>query len=383
MDTASASRPDTKTDAASDGGETIRIPEGAIVTDELDAPDAERHSDRGEQPETYGRRSLWYVARKSLHEFSDDQGTDLAASLTYYAVLAIFPAALALVSLIGVFSNGQHALNEVLDILRPIAPGATVTHIHDVLKPLVHSSNAIATLIVGVLGALWSASAYISAFGRMMNRVYEVEEGRAFWRLRPLNLILTLVAVVLAAAAVVIMVVSGPVASSVGAKLGLGTTAINIWNIAKWPVLLVIVIAIVAMLYHFTPNVKLGKFRPFSPGAVVAILGWVVASVLFGLYVANFSSYDKVYGSVAGAIVVMLWLWITNVALVFGAELDSEMERARELHRGTAAEERLQLPLRSARGVEKARVRRERDIAAGREVRASRAGAGDPGDRPF
>lgn len=374
---------DTATDSRTDAEDTIHIPEGAIVSDDLEQPGAQPPADAGEDHQVYGRRSLIYVARKTIREFSDDSGTDLAASLTYYAVLAIFPAALALFSLIGVFGNGQRALNELLSVLQPIVSSGTYKTISHDLSPLVNSKAAGVTLIVGIVGALWSASAYVSAFGRMMNRVYEVEEGRAFWRLRPLNLVLTLVTLVLVAASMVILVVSGPVATTIGAKLGLGNTGIEIWNIAKWPVLLVIVTAVVAMLYHFTPNVKLPKFRPFSAGAFIAILTWVVASALFGLYVANFGSYDKVYGSVAGAIVTMLWLWITNVALVFGAELDSELERARELHRGIAAEERLQLPLRSARGVEKAKVRRERDAAAGREVRVSRAGTGDPQDRPF
>ncbi|HEX7740239.1 MAG TPA: YihY/virulence factor BrkB family protein [Marmoricola sp.] len=333
--------------------------------------------------ETFDRRSGWYVLRKSIREFKDDNGTDLAAALTYYSVLSIFPAALALLSIIGLVGNGQKAVDNVLDVLTPLVSSGTIENIRGPLTNLSHSQAAGATFLIGLLGALWSASAYVGAFGRAMNRVYEVDEGRAFWRLRPVNVVITVVTLVLSAVAVVILGASGPVADSLGSKLGLGDQTVTVWDYAKWPVLVIIVVLIIDVLYFCTPNVRFPKFRALSTGACVALVVWVLASAAFGLYIANFSSYDRTYGSVAGVVIALLWLWLTNVALVFGAEIDSEVERAHELHRGLPAEERLQLPVRTARGIEKAEQRRQRDQDSGREIREQRVGAGDPEDRPF
>lgn len=333
--------------------------------------------------ETYRKRSIFYVLRKTGREFLDDQCTDLAAALTYYSVLAIFPAALALLSLLGLFNQSGKALSTVLDVLRPLVSASTLQNIQGPLERLTTSQAAGWTFVVGILGALWSASGYVGAFGRAMNRIFEVEEGRPFWRLRPMNIIVTIVSIVLSAVVLLILVVSGPVAKSVGNAVGLGSQAVTVFDIAKWPVLALLVVVIVATLYYFTPNVKWPKFRILSIGAFVAILVWVVVSVGFAFYVANFSNYDRTYGSVAGVIVALLWLWLTNLALMFGAELDSEIERARELHLGKPAEERLQMPLKSDRGIRKAEKRREKDATNGREIREMRVGSGDPGDRPF
>jgi membrane protein len=330
-----------------------------------------------------GKRSWIYVVRKTVREFLDDQCTDLAAALTYYSVLSLFPAALALLSLLGVVKQGPKAVNAILDILRPLVSSTTLDKVAPTLRTLADSQGASLTLVVGILGAIWSASAYIQAFSRAMNRIYEVPEGRPFWKLRPLMLLLTVVTIVLCAIVLLVLVVSGPVTGAVGDKLGVGSSLQTAWSIAKWPVLAVVVILVVALLYYVTPNVKPPRFRLLSIGAFVAILVWVIASVGFGFYVANFSSYNKTYGSVAAVIVGLLWLWLTNLALLFGAELDSELERARELNAGVAAEETLQLPLRSTRAIDKADKRREKDIANGREIRESQMGSGDPGDRPF
>lgn len=343
-------------------------------------------ADAAEEPaddEQFDRRTNWYVLRKTVREFSDDGGTDIAAALTYYSVLSIFPAMLALLSLLGLVGDGTKAVNNVLDVLTPLVSADTIDNIRGPLTDLSHSQAAGATFLVGLIGALWSASGYVGAFGRAMNRVYEVEEGRAFWRLRPVNLLITAITLVLSAVAVVILGASGPVAESLGDKLGLGDQTVTIWGWAKWPVLIILVVLIIDVLYYGTPNVRFPKFRALSVGAFVALLVWAVASAVFGLYIANFSSYDRTYGSVAGVIVALLWLWLTNVALVFGAELDSERERARELHHGIAAEEHLQLPVRTARAIDKAQQRRERDHDRGREIREQRVGAGDPADRPF
>ena len=239
------------------------------------------------------------------------------------------------------------------------------------------------TLVIGIVGALWSASGYVGAFSRAMNKIYEVEEGRPFWRMRPMQLIVTVITVVLCALALVILIVSGPVAESIGNTIGVGDDLVTVWNIAKWPVLAAVVMIVVAILYWATPNVKFTRFRIISVGSFVAILAWLVASVGFAFYVANFSSYNKTYGAIAGVVVGLLWLWITNLALLFGAELDAELERGRELQLGIAAEETLQLPARDTRGIQKAVARQAQDIAVKRDIRLAAGGHGDPADRPF
>ena len=193
----------------------------------------------------------------------------------------------------------------------------------------------------------------MGAFGRAMNRIYEIQEGRPFWKLRPLMIIITLAAVILAGLVAIGLVVSGPVARAIGEAIGLGDTAVTIWGIVKWPVLLGLAALVVAILYYATPNMQQPKFRWISLGAVVAIITWVIASALFGLYVSQFSNYNKTYGSLAGVIIFLLWLWITNLALLFGAELDAEMERGRQLQAGIAAEDELQLPPRDTRVIDK------------------------------
>jgi membrane protein len=234
--------------------------------------------------------------------------------------------------------------------------------------------------VIGLLTALWSASGYVGAFGRAMNRMYEIREGRPIWKLRPVQLVVTLIALVLAAVVALALIVTGPAADAVGNTVGMGSTAVTVWNIAKWPVILAVVILIVAILYYATPNVDQPKFRWLSVGAVVAIVVWIIASVLFGFYVAHFSSYNKTYGSLAGVVVFLLWLWITNLALLFGAELDSELERGRELVAGLPAERSIQLPPRDTRNIEKADEKERKDEAKGRELREAHQGPANAED---
>jgi membrane protein len=247
--------------------------------------------------------------------------------------------------------------------------GSTLNTVKPALEHIAASQGAGIGLVLGVLGALWSASGYVSAFGRAMNRVYEIDEGRPFWKLRPWTILVTLAAIVLVACVLVMLIVSGPLADSVGSVIGLGSQAVTVWNVARWPVIALFVVLIVAMLYYATPNVRQPKFRWLSVGAFVAIVVWILASVAFAFYVATFGSYDKTYGSLAGAIAGLLWLWITNLALLFGAELDSELERGRELQAGIEAERELQLPPRDTRGIRKARKKEQKDIARGRAIR--------------
>ncbi|MEX0429434.1 YihY/virulence factor BrkB family protein [Nocardioides sp. DS6] len=324
-------------------------------------------------PLKLSRRSWVYVLRKTVREFTGDQCTDLAAALTYYSVLALFPGAIALMSLIGLVGQGRESVDTVLDILKDVGAGSIADTLQPTLLELSRSTAAGIGLVFGLLGAAWSASGYVGAFGRAMNRVYGVQEGRPVWKLRPAMLGLTAVTLVLAALALLALVLTGPVAKAVGDQIGLGSTAVLVWDIAKWPVLAFVIIAIVALLYWGTPNIRPPRFRWLSVGAVIAIVVWALASVGFGFYVANFSSYDRTYGSLAGVIVFLLWLWITNLALLFGAEVDAELERGRELQSGIAAEESVQLPPRDTRGIEKSEKKRRKDIEKGRRIRQEAA----------
>ncbi|MBV9830557.1 MAG: YihY/virulence factor BrkB family protein [Marmoricola sp.] len=333
-------------------------------------PDDSRKPDG---PTDLTKRSWKYVLRKTVNEFSQDQCTDLAAALTYYAVLAMFPAMIALVSLLGVVGQGQKAVNTALDTIRPLVSTDVYTLLQNAMTTVASSQKAGLALVIGILGALWSASGYVGAFSRATNKIYEIEEGRPFWKLRPVMLLLTLVAIVLTAIALLILVVSGPILTSVANTIGLGSTAQTVWSIAKWPVLALVVVVIVALLYYVSPNVKQPKFRWLSVGAVVAIAIWALASVAFGFYVATFSSYNKTYGAMAGVIVALLWLWITNLALLFGAELDAELERGRQLQAGIAAEEELQLPARDTRNIKKLHKKQEKDASLGRAIRRQAA----------
>lgn len=324
------------------------------------------------KPDSIGeihRRSWFYVLRKTMREFSSDQCTDLAAALTYYGVLALFPALIALVSLVGVFGQGPQTTEALLKIADRVGPSSAVDSLRPTIEQLSSAPGAGIALVVGLLGALWSASGYVGAFSRAMNRIYDIGEGRPVWKLRPVMLLVTLVTLVLIAVAGVMLVVTGPVSQAIGDQIGLGSTAVLVWDIAKWPVLLVIVAFVVAVLYYATPNVKQPKFRWISVGATVAIVVWIIASVAFGFYVATFSSYDKTYGSLAGVVVFLLWLWITNLALLVGAELDAELERGRQLQAGIAAEESIQLPPRDTRNIDKADDKQRSDIADGRKIR--------------
>jgi membrane protein len=333
------------------------------------APDPD-HPAKPDSPTDLTATSWRYVLRKTFREFTDDQCTDLAAALTYYAVLAMFPAVLALVSLIGLFSKGQSTTDALLGIVDDLGPSSAVETFRPTVESLTQSSGGAGlALVIGIVTALWSASGYVGAFSRAMNRMYEIDEGRPFWKLRPMQIAVTLVAVLSIAVIAVGLVVTGPLARSIGDAIGLGSTAVTVFTIAKWPVIVALVVMIIAVLYYATPNVKQPRFRWMSVGALIALVVWVLASVAFAFYVGNFSSYDKTYGSLGGVIVFLLWLWITNLALLFGAEFDAEMERGRQLQAGIPAEEELQLPARDTRKIDKARRKAEKDLDEARELR--------------
>lgn len=336
------------------------------------APDPEAPG-KPDSPNDLHKRSWKYVLRKTIREFSSDQCTDIAAALTYFAVLSLFPALIAIFSLLGVFGQGKAASDAVLGIIEQVAPGETVDTIRGPIEQIASSPAAGFALITGIVLAIWSASGYVGAFSRAMNRIYEIEEGRPFWKLKPTQLLVTIISIALIMVAAVILVVSGPIAEAVGSALGLGEVPQTIWAIAKWPVLAVIVVLIVAILYYWTPNAKQPKFRWISVGAIVAIVVLVVATVLFGIYVGNFSNYDRTYGSLAGVIIFLLWLWIANLALLFGAELDAELERGRQLQAGIPAEVDIQLPPRDTKKSDKAAEKEQKDVEEGRRIREHNA----------
>ena len=330
------------------------------------SPDDPRKPD---SPGEVAKPSWKYALRKTAREFTADQCTDLAAALTYYAVLSIFPAMIAIISLLGVVGQGERSTDTVLSLINQVAPGGTADVLRGPLEQFSSSPAAGFALVFGILLAIWSASGYVGAFSRAMNRIYEIEEGRPFWKLRPVQLGVTIVSILLILIMVVILIVSGPVTDAVGSALGLGETVQIVWSVVKWPILALAAVLIIAILYYATPNAKQPKFRWISMGALVALVTLVIASFLFGLYVTNFSNYDRTYGSLAGVVIFLLWLWIANLALLFGGEFDAELERGRQLQAGIAAEEDIQLPPRDTRKSDKAAEKEQADVADGRRLR--------------
>lgn len=348
-------------------------------TEHGDAP----HPDSDAKPDGPGdvKGPSWkYTARKTLREFTDDECTDLAAALTYFAVLALFPAVIAVLSLLSLVGQADKTVETVIDIVTQLGGKSVANTLEPTVSSLANAPGGLIALIIGLATALWSASGYVMAFSRGMNRVYEIGEGRPVWKLRPAMLLITLVMVIMVVLIALMLVVSGPVATTIGSTLGLGSAVVTVFQIAKWPVILILAVLTVALLYYFTPNVKQPKFRWISLGAAFAILVWIVASAAFGFYVANFSSYSKTYGSLAGVIIFLLWLWITNIALLLGAELDAELERSRQLQGGIRAEENVQLPTRDSSKIEKNEAKEAEDIKMGRALRKSAGESTDPAD---
>ncbi len=283
--------------------------------------------------------------KRTVKEFSEDNLTDWAASLTYYGVLALFPALIALVSVVGLLTTPQ----QLTEALTTVVPGEAANTLQPVIEQIAgNTSTAGIGLVIGLAAAIWSASGYVGAFTRAANVVYETTEGRKIWKLKPLQLLVTLVGILFAAVIVLMLVLSGPVVDAIGSAIGLGDTVLTVWNIAKWPVILVILALMIAVLYYSTPNVKLRGFKWVSPGAGVAILVAVLASAAFAFYVGNFGSYNKTYGALAGVVVFLIWFWLINLALLFGIEFDSEMERTKEIKDGVPeAEKEIQLDARA------------------------------------
>ncbi|WP_128377858.1 YihY/virulence factor BrkB family protein [Streptomyces cavernae] len=291
-----------------------------------------------DSPTALPARSWRAVLRRTVREFRDDELPDRAAALTYYGVLSIFPALLVMVSLVGV--AGQRLTDELLDNIGQLAPGPAREILREAVVQLGGTGGTGGVLaIAGLLLALWSSSGYVAAFIRTSNAVYDLPEGRPVWKLTPLRLLLTVALMLMLAASALIVVFTGPLAVRAGTALGAGDAAVAVWSVAKWPVLLLLVMLVIGLLFWAAPNVRGRGFRWVSPGSLVATLIWLAASVGFAVYAANFGSFNKAYGTLAGGIVFLVWLWLTNLAILLGLEFDAELARERAITDGLPATE--------------------------------------------
>ena len=287
----------------------------------------------------------WATLKRTVREFQEDNLTDWAAALTYYGLLSLFPALIALVSLLGLFGDPQTTTKSLTEIITSIGPESAAETFEGPIDSIISNQGAAGfAFVFGLLVALWSASGYIGAFMRASNVIYETPEGRPFWKLRPLQVGVTLVMVIAVALLALGLVLTGPVVEAIADPVGLSDTAVDVWNIAKWPVMVAIFVLMVDLLYYASPNVKLRGFRWVTPGCLVAMVVWAIVSAAFAFYVANFGSYDKTYGTLAGLVALLVWFWISNLAILFGHQLNAERERSAEIEEGQPrAEKEIQL----------------------------------------
>jgi membrane protein len=302
-------------------------------------------------PEGAAAQSGWWATiKRTASEFQEDNLSDWAAALTYYGLLSLFPALIAMVSLIGIFGDPKATTDSLTEIITEIGPDSAAETFKGPIESITKSSGSAGiAFVLGIAVALWSASGYIGAFMRASNVIYETPEGRPFWKLRPLQILVTLAMIVMMTLLAVSLVLTGPVVSAVAEPLGIGSTAVDVWNVAKWPAMVLVFLLMLAILYYASPNVKLRGFKWVTAGSLVAIAVWIVASALFAFYVSNFGSYDKTYGTLGGMIALLIWFWITNLAILFGHQLNAERERSLEIAEGRPrAEREIQLEPRTA-----------------------------------
>lgn len=339
-----------------------------------DAPDP----DHPQKPQKLSKveKSNWgYVFKRAFNKFLGDGCTDLAAALTYFAVLSIFPALLAIVSLLGVFGQGKQTTDAILNFLSDYAPADMVSLVSEPISQLTNSNAAGFALITGVVGALWTASGYVGGFSRALNKIYGVTEGRPFVKHKATMLAITASIVILAVLMLLMVLTSDSVLQMVNRYIPIDIAGFAaVWTWVRWPIMVVIAVVMIAILYYATPNVKQPKLRWISPGAVFALVTMGIAGVGFSFYVANFGSYNATYGLIGGVIVMLLFLWIMNNVLLLGAQIDAEIERARELQAGIRAEENIQLPVRDDTQAIKVQEKQEKIVEEGRQIRLENAG---------
>jgi len=314
--------------AASERAPDEKAPDGKAAGE-----GARRKEEPPEKPTQIGLRGWWGVAKRTATEFQKDNLVDWAAALTYYGILSVFPALIVVVSLVGM--SGVSGTQTLVDNVRQLAPGQardTAVSIIQSLEGTAPTASVFAA--IGLVVALWSASKYVAAFIRAVNAIYEMPEGRPLWKLAPLRLALTLTMVVLLGASALAVTFTGRFAEWAGDLLGLGSAFVTVWGIVKWPVILLVVMVAIGTLYWAAPNVRQPGWRWITPGSAFAILAWIAASAVFALYVANFGSYNKTYGALAAVVIFLVWMWVSNVAILLGAELDAELVRARRIEEG-------------------------------------------------
>ncbi len=311
---------------------------------ERTGPDEDPTQRRGDDFAPTGverRTGRWPTLKRTAQEFQEDNLTDWAATLTYYGLLALFPGLIVLVSIVGLVGDPQSTTNTLTDIVTRVGPDSAASTFEGPIRQVTESRGTAGfALIVSTLVALWSASGYLGAFIRASNVIYETREGRPFWKLRPLQLLLTLVLVLLLAVMALGIVLTGPIVSDVAEPIGISDTAVSIWNYAKWVLIALLFVVMIDVIYYASPNVKQRGSRWITPGSFVALVVWLLASAGFGLYASQFGSYNKVYGSLAGVVVILIWMWITNLAILFGHELNAERERAQQFEEGVPGAER-------------------------------------------
>jgi membrane protein len=342
----------TRTGTGGVGGRSPTAAHRNAVEDLL--PNKPTAQDGPATPTSLGKRSWVDAFKRAVKQVGQDHLTSWAAALTYYGILSIFPGLLVLIAALKL--AGQQTMQSVLTNVESIAPGPARSILTGAIKNLQQgqSSTAGVLAIVGLLGALWSASGYVGSFMQAANSIYDVPEGRPIWKKLPTRLAVTIVAGVIVSAAALAVVFTGSLARQIGKLVGLGSTFVTVWDIAKWPVLVVLISLLLAVLYWAAPNARHGGFRWVTPGSLLAVLIWIAASLGFAFYVANFGSYNKVYGSLAAVIVFLVWLWISNLAILFGAEFDAEMQRGRAIQAGHSPDDEPYMELRDSRKIDPA-----------------------------
>ncbi|MCD1573105.1 YihY/virulence factor BrkB family protein [Agromyces mediolanus] len=320
--------------------------------------------ERPASPVQLSRAAWWVAARRTARTFFEGNGIDRAAALAFFSVLALFPAILVTASILALAGQEGRALGAAIDLAGDVLPRETVEFLRERLGEFAVSPAATLGVVTGAVVALWTASAYVTAFGRAMNDVYGVDEGRPVWKLRGIQLLVTAGFLALVSIIVLLLLLGGGIATAVAEQLGAGEAVQLTWAIARWPLMFAVLVCLIALLYRATPNVRQPRFRWLSVGAVLAIVVVAGASAAFAWYLTAFADYDRVYGSLAGAVVFLVWLWLVNGGLLIGAAFDAELERARELQAGAHAEDRILLEprdtTRMARNAERIAAERER-----------------------
>ncbi|WP_297007749.1 YihY/virulence factor BrkB family protein [uncultured Corynebacterium sp.] len=335
------------------------------------------------------------IPGRAVRRFVDQDFVDFVGSLAFRALLALFPGLIALVSILALFGQSEESVIRLLNDVEAVTPEHSWESVRPVLESILRTPQAGLGLVIGLVTTLWTASGYIKTFSRTMNAVYGITEGRGLFKWNMQMYLLTGLFLLLAAVGLIVSVVAGPVAEAVGELIHLETAVITVWRYVRWVLVIMVVVLGVGMLYRITPNVRMRRtwggrhfpwylfwLRWFTVGASLSIVATILATMLFFLYVAKAGSFNATYGALAGVVVLMVWLFIVNAALVFGALIDSEVVRMRQLRAGLPAEETLQLRVRDSSASDKRESKNARDVEWAREVRRNAEGEADGPETP-